>query len=70
MIRHSGNPADIFMNHPFSLTFRGFIKKANTKVLEPFLERRQVVVHPLLVQSDGFQSFLHTSHLRATFLQP
>lgn len=38
-------------------------------VLEPFLERRQVRFHPALVQSDGFQSFLHAPHLRAALLQ-
>lgn len=38
-------------------------------VLEPFLERRQIVVHPALIQPDGFQSFLHTPHLRAALLQ-
>lgn len=38
-------------------------------VLEPFLECRQIVVHPALIQPDGFQSFLHTPHLRAALLQ-
>lgn len=39
-------------------------------MLEKFLECGQVLVHPALVQPDGFQSFLHASHLGATLLQP
>lgn len=38
-------------------------------VLEPFSKCREVPFHPALVQPDGFQSFLYTSHLRATLLQ-
>lgn len=34
------------------------------------LQRGHVLVHPALVQLDGFQSFLHAPHLRAAFLQP
>lgn len=33
-------------------------------------QRRQVLVHPALVQPDGFQGFLHAPHLRAALLQP
>lgn len=39
-------------------------------VLEPILERDQVLVQPALVQPDGFQSFLHAPHLGAALLQP
>lgn len=38
-------------------------------VLEPFSKCWKVPLHPALVQLDGFQSFLHASHLRATLLQ-
>lgn len=58
------------MKHPCCLSGGWGGQRLNgAPVLEPFLEQRQVLVHPAAVQPDGFQSFLHAPHLRAALLQ-
>lgn len=64
---NSANTAVVLMTRPGCVIEGQRLDGAT--VLEPFSERRQVLLHPALVQSDRFQSFLHAPHLRAALLQ-
>lgn len=63
---NSANTADVSTTHPGCQVVRWRLDGVTS--LQPVSECWQVFFHPALVQSDGFQSFLHTPHLWAAFL--